>query len=211
MGADQDPDPLLERARRGDADAINQLFAQERARLRRMIELRLDDRLRGRLDASDIIQEAQLEVYTRLPQYLAAPTMPFWVWLRLEVGKHLLLVHRRHLGTAMRDVRREVPIHGEAMPPASADALAEELVARQDSPSEAAVRTERIQRVRQAVASLDEMDREIITLRHFEALSHRETAEVLGISESNAAKRYIRALDRLQTALAELPGGIEGL
>jgi RNA polymerase sigma-70 factor (ECF subfamily) len=211
MLPNQDLENLLEQARGGDAAAINHLFACHRARLRRMVELRLDDRLRGRLDASDVIQEAQLEVFQRLPDFFANGSMPFWVWLRLEVGKHLILVHRRHLGTAMRDARREVSLDGAAMPPASSAALAQELCARQGSPSENVVRAERIERIRQAIQALDEDDREIITLRHFEMLSRRETGEVLGISEAAAAKRYLRALDRLQTALADLPGGLEGL
>ncbi len=208
--AERELDSLLEQARGGDTAAINQLFAHQRTRLRRMVELRLDDRLRGRVDASDVIQEAQLEMFVRLPTYFATQTMPFWVWVRLEVGKHILMIHRRHFGATRRDVRREIGC-GDTMPPASSDALAKELVARQDSPSDDAARTERIQRIRQAIQSLDEPDREILTLRHFEMFNHRETAAVLGISEAAAAKRYIRALDRLQTALADLPGGLEGL
>jgi RNA polymerase sigma-70 factor (ECF subfamily) len=211
MLPDPELDALLEQARRGDAEAINRLFAEHRARLRRMVELRLDHRLRGRVDASDVIQEAQLEAFVRLPAFLESPSMPFWVWLRLEVGKQVLIVHRRHLGTAMRDVRRETPMAAEAMPPPSSDALAAELLARQDSPSEAAARAERVGQIRQAIESLDEMDREVITLRHFELLTHRETAEALGISEAAAAKRYIRAMERLESALAGLPGGLEGL
>jgi RNA polymerase sigma-70 factor (ECF subfamily) len=211
MLSDQEQVALLEQARRGDPEAINRLFSQERARLRRMVELRLDDRLRGRVDASDVIQEAQLAVFVRLPDFLARPSMPFWVWLRLEVGRHLVLVHRQHLGTAMRDVRREVPLHPGTMPPPSSTALAGELAARQSSPSQTLARAERIERIRQAISTLDLADREILTLRHFEMLNHRETAQVLGISEAAAAKRYIRALDRLETALAQLPGGLEGL
>jgi hypothetical protein len=124
MLSDQEQDAPVEQARRGDPEAINRLFSQERARLRRMVELRLDDRLRGRVDASDVIQEAQLAVFVRLPDFLARPSMPFWVWLRLEVGRHLVLVHRQHLGTAMRDLRREVPLHAGTMPPPSSTALA---------------------------------------------------------------------------------------
>jgi RNA polymerase sigma-70 factor (ECF subfamily) len=156
-----------------------------------------------------VIQEAQLEVFSRLSGYFANPTMPFWLWLRLEVGKHLLLIHRRHFGTAKRDVRREIAF--QTPPSASSAVLAEEILARQPSPSDAAGRAELCEQVRQALDSLDEDDREIITLRHFEMLSHRETAAILGISEAAAAKRYVRALDRLRGALAGLPGGLQGL
>lgn len=200
MHPDPDQDALLERAARGDAEAMNLLFASQRPRLRRMVELRLDDRLRSRLDASDVIQEAQLEVFARLPNYLESRPMPFWLWLRLEVARHLCLAHRRHLGTAMRDVRREVPAE-QAAPSVSSAALAAQLQGREDSPSEGVVRAERVARLRRALDSLDEADREVLALRHFEQLSNKETAEVLGISESAATKRYLRALDRLEIAL----------
>jgi RNA polymerase sigma-70 factor (ECF subfamily) len=210
MPPEPELEPLLEQARQGDAAAINQLFSRHRRHLHRMVELRLDDRLRGRVDASDVIQEAHLEVFSRLGEYFANRTMPFWLWLRLEVGKHLLLVHRRHLGTAMRDVRRETPLQ-DTSPSASSVVLAEELLARQSSPSDAAGRAEQCDQVRRALEGLDDRDREIITLRHFELLNHRETAAVLGISEAAAAKRYVRAVDRLRGALAALPGGVEWL
>ena len=61
---------LLERVRAGDQDAFNRLFARHRAELRRFVELRLDRKLRRRLDASDVVQETQLEAASRLPDFL---------------------------------------------------------------------------------------------------------------------------------------------
>src|SRR5213080_2429351 len=92
---------LIERARAGDPQALNEIFARHRDRLRRMVELRLDWRLQARLDASDVVQDAYLEVVTRLPEYLRDPKLPLFLWLRLVVGEHLALLHRRHLGTQM--------------------------------------------------------------------------------------------------------------
>src|SRR5262249_26146538 len=111
MLPEQELEGLLERARRGDAEAVNQLFSRQRPRLRRMVERARAARLCGRADAWAVFRGARLEVSARLPAFLSNPSMPFWVWMRLEVGKHLLLVHRQHLGTAMRDVRREVALH----------------------------------------------------------------------------------------------------
>jgi RNA polymerase sigma-70 factor (ECF subfamily) len=204
-------DALLARAREGDSAAVNELFQRYYQPLRRMVELRLDDRLRGRVDPSDIVQEAQLEVFTRLSDYLANPALPFHLWLRLEVGKHLMLVYRRHIGTQMRDVRREVPLTGPPTPGASSLALAEALIDSRPSPGDDAMRAEQCTRIRQALEGLDPIDREVLTLRHFELLSREETAQLLGISAAAAAKRYVRALERMRTALAELPGGLDGL
>jgi RNA polymerase sigma-70 factor (ECF subfamily) len=206
--SDDHLDVLLERVRAGDVEAVNELFQRFYQPLRRMVALRLDDRLRGRVDPSDVIQEAQLEVFTRLRAYLANPTMPFPLWLRLEVGKHLMVVHRRHLKTQKRDVRREVPLAGLVSPQTSSLALAEALIDSRPSPHDDAMRAEQCARIRLALDSLDPMDREVLTLRHFEMLTREETGQLLGISAAAAAKRYLRALERLRAALADLPGGL---
>ncbi len=115
---------LIERARAGDPDALNAIFARYRARLRRMVELRLDTRLQARLDASDVIQEAYLDVAQRLDDYLSDPKLPLFLWLRLVVGDRLMKLHRHHLGIQMRDTAREVSLYRGALPPASSAALA---------------------------------------------------------------------------------------
>ena len=176
-----------------------------------MVQMRLDWRLQGRVDASDVIQDACLEAARRLPDYLREPRMPLFLWLRFLVGERLLIVHRRHLGAKARDARREVSLYQDALPEASSAALAAQLLGQHTSPSEAAVRAERLLRLQEAINRLDMLDREVLSLRHFEQLSRRETAQVLGIEEAAAAKRYIRALQRLKDILAGLPGGLEGL
>jgi RNA polymerase sigma-70 factor (ECF subfamily) len=202
---------LIEGARAGNLAALNELFARHRDRLRRMVEMRLDWRLHGRADASDVIQEAYLEAARRLDDYLREPAMPLFLWLRFLVGERLLVLHRQHLGAQMRDARREVSLYRGALPEASSAALAAQLLGKQTSPSEAAVRAERMLRLQEAINRLDPLDREVLSLRHFEQLSRAETAQVLGIAESAAAKRYIRALKRLKDTLADMPGGLEGL
>jgi RNA polymerase sigma-70 factor (ECF subfamily) len=206
-----DPIDLIERARAGDAQALNEIFARHRDRLRRMVEMRLDRRLQARIDASDVIQDAYLEVATRLEQYLRNPELPLFLWLRLVVGERLATLHRHHLGTQMRDAGREVSLYREALPAASSAALAAQLLGKQTSPTQAAVRAERMLRLQEALNTLDPLDREVLALRHFEQLTRAETAQVLGIEEGAAAKRYIRALKRLKGILADMPGGLDSM
>jgi len=200
---------LIERARAGDREALNTLLGRHRDRLRRMVEIRLDTRLQARLDASDVVQDAFVEVAQRLEEYLRDPKLPLFLWLRLVVGERLLRLHRRHLGAQMRDAGREVSLYRGALPAASSAALAAQLLGRHTSPTQAVVRAERILRVQEALNTLDPMDREVLSLRHFEELTATEAAQVLGIQESAAAKRYFRALKRLKEILAAMPGGQE--
>ncbi|MFI5457057.1 MAG: sigma-70 family RNA polymerase sigma factor [Isosphaerales bacterium] len=210
-GNSADTARLLEQARAGDKAALNELFARHRARLRRMVELRLDGRLLARIDASDVVQEAYLEAVTRLDEYLREPNYPLFLWLRLIVGERLLKLHRHHLGTQMRDAGLEVSIYRGALPAASSSALAAQLLGKHTSPTQAAVRAERMMRVQEALNTLEPIDREVLSLRHFEEMSLAETALSLGIEEPAAAKRYIRALKRLKATLANMPGGLESV
>ena len=202
---------LIERARRGDQQALNEIFTRHRARLRRMVEMRLDWRLHARLDASDVIQDAFVDAAERLEDYLREPALPLFLWLRLIVGERLTRLHRHHLGVKMRDAGREISLYREALPAASSAALAAQLLGKHTSPTHAAVRAERMLRLQEAINALDPLDREVLSLRHFEELTRAETAKILGIEESAAAKRYLRALKRLKDVLAALPGGLEGL
>jgi RNA polymerase sigma-70 factor (ECF subfamily) len=201
----------LERAANGDGEGWRALLAQYHDRLRRMVGLRLDQRLQGRIDPSDVLQEAYIDAASNLADYLRNPTLPFFLWLRLLVGSRLSKLHRHHLGTQMRDAGREVSLYRGALPEASSAALAAQLLGRECRPSEAAVRAELKIRLQEALNSMNAVDREVLSLRHLEQLTTSETARVLGISEAAAGKRYIRALLRLKTVLTQEPGGPEGL
>ena len=196
-------DPLADRLKAGDPAAVEELFARHRDRLRRMVDMRLDRRLQGRIDASDVVQEAHLEVAERLADYLKDPKLPPFLWLRLVVGERLTKLHRAHLGAQMRDAGREVSLFREALPAASSAALAAHLLGKHTSPTQAAVRAERLIRLQEAINSLDPIDREILSLRHFEELTRAEAAQALGIEEAAAAKRYVRAMKRLRDLLGE--------
>src|SRR5260370_19271526 len=95
-----------------------------------MVRLRLARRLQGRVDASDVLQEAYLDVAQQLPHYLAKREMPFFLWLRLVAGQRLMRIHREHLGSAMRDAGREVSLYKGALPQASSVSLAAQLLGR---------------------------------------------------------------------------------
>ena len=199
-------DDLLRRAKAGDAAALGALFARYRDRLRQMVRLRLDRRVYGRLDPSDVVQEAYLDVARRFPEYAAAPTLPFYLWLRALTGQRLIDLHRQHLGARMRDAGLEVSLYRGALPQASSASLAQQMLAGLTSPTQAAVRAEMQIQLQEALNSMDAIDREVVVLRHFEELNNVETAQVLGIDTPAASKRYIRAIRRLKAILDRLPG-----
>jgi RNA polymerase sigma-70 factor (ECF subfamily) len=172
-----------------------------------MVALRMDQRLQGRIDASDVIQEAYLEAWTRLPEYLRNPTMPFFLWLRLLTAQRLVTLHRKHLGVQMRDPALEISLYQEELTGASSAALVAQLLGQDTRPSEAAVRAEMKARLQEALNKMNPLDREVLALRHFEQLSRAEIAHLLQIREAAVSKRYIRALKRLKALLNSLPGG----
>jgi RNA polymerase sigma-70 factor (ECF subfamily) len=156
--------------------------------------------LRARLDPSDVLQEAYVDASAQLEGYLADPRKPPFLWLRFLVGERLIAIYRRHLGAQKRDARREVALYQRAMPDASSMWLSRELAADLTSPSLAAVRNETLRCLEQMLAQMPPLDREILSLRHYEELSNAEVAEELGISEAAASKRYVRAVRRLKEA-----------
>ncbi len=202
----QDPLDLLRRGTAGDADALAELFGCFRGRLKRMVRLRLDRRLQGRIDASDVLQEAYLDLARRAAEYLEDPAIPFFLWLRLITGQRLLMMHRQHLGTQMRDAALEISLAHGAMPQATSVSLAAQLLGHLTSPSLAAQRAEMQRKLQEALNSLDPLDREVLALRHFEELTNAETAAVLGIQKTAASNRYIRALKRLRDVVRSIPG-----
>lgn len=191
---------LVANARTGDREALAGLFARWRPRLEWLVELRLDPHLRGRLDPADVLQEAWLDVSKRFEGWVEKPDMPLFLWVRFLTAQKLLELHRRH-GAQQRDARREVAL--QAGPSASTIALAEHLAGSVSSPSRGVARQETLARVRAALDELEEIDREVLVLRHFEELSNNEIAELLGITKAGASNRYVRALKRLREALGD--------
>jgi RNA polymerase sigma-70 factor, ECF subfamily len=193
----------------GDKSGWGALLAQYEPRLRRVIAFRIDPRLRGRLDPDDVLQEVYLAVYQGLAEYRRQPGVSFFLWLRGIANNKLLELHRHHLDTPMRDARREVSLLRGPSPEATSAALAARLLGRLTRPSEAAIRAEAKVRLQEALNAIDPIDREVLALRHFEHLTNAESAAVLGIKETAAGKRYLRALERLREVLTQCPGGLE--
>jgi len=201
-GQNEPGSETLRRAVEGDSAAIAEAFSYHRGRLRRMVQLRLDRRLQGRVDPSDVLQEAYLEVARGVADYLKNPEIPFYLWVRFITGRKLQAVHRHHLGTLARDAGREVSLHRGALPQASSVSLAEQLLGRYATPSQAVLKAELQMRIQEALNGMDAIDREVLALRHFEELSNAETARVLEIGEAAASHRFVRALRRLKSVLA---------
>jgi RNA polymerase sigma-70 factor (ECF subfamily) len=197
---------LLRRAGQGDEPSLQELFARYRGRLRRMVRLRLDSRVEGRVDPSDVIREAYLESFKGLPEYLRDPPLPFFLWLRSLTGEKLARAHGQHLGAQARDAGGEVSLYRGALPEASSAALAAQLMGRLPTASEAVARAGLKVRIQESLNGMDPLDREVLTLRHFEQLSNAETALVLGLKESAACNRYVRALERLHGILSNRLG-----
>jgi RNA polymerase sigma-70 factor (ECF subfamily) len=193
------------RADRLDDSALADAFATHRDRLWRMVRVRLDRRLLGRVDPDDILQEAFLDASRRVEHFHGGGASSLFLWLRLIVGQTLVDAHRRHLGSQRRDAGREVSIQQAGCPEASSASLAGALIGGLTSPSQAAIRAEMAARLEAAVEEMNPIDREVLVLRHFEELTNGEIAEVLNLQPKAASIRYVRALARLKAVLARFP------
>jgi RNA polymerase sigma-70 factor (ECF subfamily) len=206
---DRDPadsEDQLRRSAAGDQAAPTTLWEHHRPRLRRMVRLRLDRRLQGRVDPSDVLQDAFLDLAARLADFARDRLMATYLRLRLVAGQRPAQVHRPHRGAAPRDAGREVSLYRGALPPARSASLAAQLLGHFTTASQAAIRAERQLRLQETLNGIDPPDREILALRHFEQLSNGEAAQVLGLSKTAANNRYIRALGRLRDLLGRVPG-----
>jgi RNA polymerase sigma-70 factor, ECF subfamily len=199
-----DPQPtqvLLDRVRDGDEAAINGLLARHREAIKRMIDRRMDRVVQRRVDASDIVQDVMLEANRRLGDYLANPTMPFQLWLRHMARDRLIDAHRRHRVAANRSVDREVSLSAGGGDDRSATDAVAGIADRELTPAAAATWHELERRFAAAVEQLEDDDRQIVLLRHFEHLSTADAAAALGLSKPAAGMRYLRAMRRLRVLL----------
>lgn len=188
-----------------DAEArrerLGDLLEKHRGRLLRMVELRMDPALKARVGASDVLQEANIEIARRLDAYLEDPRMPFFLWVRFITAQRLLKVRRYHVGAQKRDARREISADAPLGPSASAVAMVDHLIASGVTPSLAVAESEYRRQLLGALEEMNPLDREVLVLRHFEEMSNADAAHSLGIQPDAASKRYIRALERLAGVL----------
>ena len=185
-------------------------FTEHRSRLKQMLQFRMDPRLRARTDLSDVLQEAYIEAYRRLDHYAKLPQMSFYLWLRQVTMQRMIDLHRRHLLAGKRDVRQEVQLAPESYNAATSAAIARHFIDAIVSPSQMAVRQEMLAQLETTLESMDDIDREVLALRHFEELGNSEVAELLGITEAAASNRYVRALSRLRKLLEQIPDFFDG-
>ena len=203
MGGPMEGD-LEKRLRAGETDLFADVFTIHRPRVWQIVNFRLDTKVRGRVDPDDVVQEVYLAAEKRLEHFVGGGFDSFFLWLRLVTVQTLSNVHRTHLSTASRSTLKEAkPISGDRWGN-TASCLSRRFVAHLTSPSQAAVRGELVDLAQQAIESMNEIDREVLTLRHFEEFTNQEVAIELGISVKAASIRYVRALDRLRGILKEV-------
>ncbi len=195
---------LIERARRGDALARQDLLMRHRSRLRAMVAARLDQRIAVRVDPSDVVQDALAEAQRTLDDYLRDQPLPVYPWLRRLAWQRLVHLHRRHVKADRRSLLSE-KADGPGLPDASAMLLVDRLIASGTSPSQHALRQEVRDRVRATLDELSPNDREVLVLRFLEQLSTAETAAVLGIGEGAVKSRLMRAVLRFRELLDARP------
>lgn len=208
--AHQDVERLLDEARSGSSEAGEQLLGLCREPLRRAVELRLDPHLARREDASDIVQKVLIDAHRRLQEYVQNPRMPFHLWLRHMAKDRIIDSHRRHRGAARRSIDQEQPQRAPAWDDASSVQLLGQLVDQELTPASAAIQQELQQRLRDVLAQMDELDREVILMRYYEQLSNQEIAAALELTEAAASMRHLRALRRLKELVLETPSGNPG-
>jgi RNA polymerase sigma-70 factor (ECF subfamily) len=211
--SEADPTPaaaeLVNRIVRGDREALAELFLIYRPRLWRMVNFRLHPRLQGRVDADDVLQDAWLMAVDRIEYFLRDASHSSFIWFRMIVQQTLIALHRRHLGAEKRNAARDVPVHGGWEGDSTSSSLAFHLSGSFTSPSSAVNRAELARQLDTILQGMNEIDREVLALRHFEELTNSETARVLNMSEQATSGRYLRALGRLKEILKIIPGFLD--
>lgn len=195
---------LLIGVQEGNADAVNRLLERHRESVRRMVQMRLDQKIRRRVGVSDVVQNVMIEINRRLGDYLSNPQLSFHLWIRQITKDRIIDAHRRHRGSAKRSVDKERPLVGVPAMDRSTIQLAAQLRDGEQTPATAATQRELARILEQAIGQLGEQDQEMIAMRHYEQLSNQEVAEVLGLSEPAASMRYLRAVRRMRELLASL-------
>jgi RNA polymerase sigma-70 factor (ECF subfamily) len=203
--SDTQENDLINRVITRDIDALAELFSLYRLRLWRVVSFRMDPRLNGRVDPDDVLQESWLAAVQRIDHFLKDASRSIFVWFRLIVSQTLIDIHRRHLGTKKRSASLEFSIDRGWSSSSTSFSMSFHLLGHLTSPSFAAIRAELSEQLKIALVGMNEIDREVLALRHFEELSNRETALVLDISEQAASVRYMRAIGRLKHILTVIP------
>lgn len=202
---DERTQQLLDQISGGDRKAFDDLLALHRARLRRMVNSRLHPKVRSRVDASDILQDAFVDASKRMEDYFESPSISFYLWLRFLTQQRIKMCHRRHLDVQKRSAKKDSLLFSNDSQ-ALSEALAFELIGADSTPSEVAAKNEMNKQVEKLLDQMRPLDREILCLRHIEQMSNAEVAIALDLDPSTASSRYLRALSRLRSELGKLDG-----
>ena len=195
---------LLGRLSSKDEKASDELFALHHERLRKMIHFRLDRRLRGKIRSAEILQEVYREACRQVDDYLADPGQSFFLWLRRLTGERIQALHRQCLGPQASNAGQELALYRGALPEVNLGSLAAQLIGNRIGQS--AMRAESLIRLQDALNNMDAVDREILSMCHFEELRDEEVAVILGIDKGMAGIQYIRALKHLREIVKNIPG-----
>lgn len=202
---EEEIEELIDQARTGNMDALASLFENYRPRLTRMVQVRMDGRLKGRIDPQDVLQEAYIDLAQKLQDYSKRESLSFYVWLRLVTGERLLNIHRRHLKTEKRDVRQELRLDATGAPDVMSKTIAAKLAGEFSSVCQEIIQGELQEKLLTALGKMESTDREVVVLRHFEGLTNKEVAETLSLGKTAASNRYVRAIGRLRDTLKTIP------
>mgnify|MGYP001553876449 CR=1 FL=1 len=208
---DERLEALEDRMRQGDVQALGEAFAMHRDRLRKLVHFRLDRRVQGRVDVDDVLQESYLAANTRLKHFGKKADGSSFVWLRLIVCQTLIDLYRRHMGVEKRDLRQEVAVYGIGYSQETSVSVAMHLFGLASSPSRKVAREETMALVQSAMANMEQIDQEVLALRHFEEMSNSEVAEALDITPKNASIRYVRAVKRLKKGMDSISSMFDGV
>lgn len=194
---------LEEKLRTGDENALAALWNEHSLRLERMIQFRLDNRIKGRVDAADILQDAYIDAAKRIGRFASDNFESSFVWMRLIVQQTMTDTFRKHMGAKQRDVRQEIDPYMRGNSPDASVSIALHLLGQASSPSRVVAMDEVFGQIQQAIKQMDPIDQEVLALRHFEEMTNSEVAEALDIQQKAASIRYVRALKRLKGVLSE--------
>jgi RNA polymerase sigma-70 factor (ECF subfamily) len=206
------PIELMAKARAGETEALGELCALYRNYLRMVVRTGLGPRLRERVELSDVVQEALVEVVRQFPQFTGQNEASLVGWLRRLVGQKLADLGRYHSrakrSAGVTDLALDAPYEGSGSDHGQgAGRLLDMLALSQTSPSEAASRRELIVLLADALADLPEPEAEVIWLYHADGLSFEAIGDRLGLSRKSIRGVWARGLKVLKRSLEGPPGG----
>lgn len=199
---------LIRRARTGDAEALGSLLALYRSDLRNRAEGQLQQRVAGRVDASDVVQQACLDAHRGFGQFRGGEEVEFLAWLQRILDHHVAGVIRQHVLLQKRDVRREKSLD---VPPGSRATPQDQLNADYSTPSQRAMKHEEEDRLERALAQLPRDQQEVVRLRHLQGKTLAEIAEQIGRSRAATASLLQRGLEALRRRLDNSGPGSPGV